>query len=296
MFNIEEFIIAVYLCVAEHLEPLLVLHPPRTRGFAPRLSDSEVLTLEIVGEFLGHHNDSDIWRYFRRHWLHWFPQLPSRTTFVRQAANLWCYKQLIHQRLLQQLNAQQAQLYRVDGFPLPVCGFKRAPQARLFKGVASFGSSATKLGTFYGFRGHLLVNAQGVVLGLSVTAANVDERDVVPELVIGLDGLLLGDKGYIAADLRQQLFAQGLSLVTPKRRNMRGYSPEVNRTISRWRQPVETVIGHLCHWFDLERVWARDLWHLTSRLARKLLAHTVLVFLNQQQGRSLLHFADLIIQ
>ena len=82
MFDIEEFIIAVYLSVAEHLETLLAQHPPRSRGFAPSLSDSEVLTLEIVGEFLGYHSDSDIWRYFRRHWHSWFPQLPCRTTFA----------------------------------------------------------------------------------------------------------------------------------------------------------------------------------------------------------------------
>lgn len=296
MFDIEEFIIAVYLCVAEHFETLLTLHPPRQKGFAPSLSDSEVVTLEIVGEFLGYHSDSDIWRYFRRHWLSWFPQLPCRTSFVRQAANLWCYKQLLHQGLLEDLDARQGQLYRIDGFPMPVCGFKRAPQARLFEGIASFGSSATKLGTFYGFRGHLLVNEQGVVLGLSVTAANVDERDAVPELVVGLDGLLLGDKGYIKTDLSEQLAAQHLTLLTPKRRNMSGYSQPTNRTISRSRQMVETIIGHLCHWFDIETVLARDLWHLTSRLARKVLAHTLMVYLNQMNGRPALSFADIIAQ
>ena len=64
MFDISEFIIAVYLCVDLHLESLLELYPPRARGFAPRLSDSEILTLEIVGEFLGRHSDSDIWKIF----------------------------------------------------------------------------------------------------------------------------------------------------------------------------------------------------------------------------------------
>ena len=63
MFDISEFIIAVYLCVDHHLESLLALYPPRTRGFAPRLSDSEVLTREIVGEYLGRHSDTDIWKY-----------------------------------------------------------------------------------------------------------------------------------------------------------------------------------------------------------------------------------------
>jgi hypothetical protein len=296
MFDIEEFIIAVYLCVTEQLETLLKLHPPRQKGFAPSLSDSEVVTLEIVGEFLGHHSDSHIWQYFRRHWRSWFPQLPCRTTFVRQATNLWCYKQLLHERLLEHLDARQGQLFRIDGSPMPVCGFKRAPQALLFKGIASFGSSATKLGTFYGLRGHLLVNKQGIVLGLRVTAANTDERDAVSELIIGLDGLLLGDKGYINADLGEQVAAQGLTLLAPKRRNMRGYSRSANRTVSRSRQMVETVIGHLCHWFDMETVLARDIWHLSSRLARKVLAHTLMAYLNRLNGRPVLHFADIITQ
>ncbi|MEM8614322.1 MAG: IS982 family transposase [Cyanobacteria bacterium P01_H01_bin.105] len=294
MFDIEEFIIAVYLCVEAHLSQLMALNPPRKRGFAPSLSDGEVLTLEIVSEFLGHHCDTDLWKYFRRHWLSWFPGLPSRTTFVRQAVNLWQYKQLLHERLLEELAARQSHLYRVDGFPIPVCGFKRAPQAKVFKGLASFGSSATKLGTFYGFRGHLLIDANGVVLGLSVTAANVDERDVVPELVLGLDGLLLGDKGYIRQQLADDLAQQDLMLLTPLRTNMEGYDALTNQAISRERQLVETVIGHLDHWFDIEQMLARDLWHLTSRLARKLLAHTVMVWLNRQQGRPYLQLADII--
>jgi len=294
MFDIEEFIIAVFVTVDAHLEMLLKLHPPRSKGFAPGLSDSEVLTLEIVGEFLGHHSDTAIWSYFRRHWQPWFPTLGHRTPFTRQAANLWHYKQLLHQKLLQELAAQQGDLYRIDGFPMPVCGFKRAPQAKVFAGIASFGCSATKLGTFYGFRGHLLINAQGVILGLEVTPAHVDERDVVPELVVGLEGLLLGDKGYIRHRLTTDLAVQGLTLLTPLRSGMRNYDSLFNRTVSRHRQLVETVVGHLCHWFDIERVLARDLWHLTSRLARKILAHTICICLNRSYGRPWLQFEDLV--
>lgn len=296
MLDIEEFIIAVYLRVERYLESIMRLHPPRQRGFAPSLSDGEVLTIEIVSEFLGHHSDVAIWKYCRRHWRGWFPSLGDRTTFVRHAANLWRYKQLVHQRLLQELGVNDSKLYRVDGFPMPVCGFKRAPQAKVFKGAASYGSSKTKLGTFYGFKGHLLIDARGIVWGVSVTAANADERDVVPELVVGLDGLLLGDKGYICQPLKTRLAAQGLTLLTPKRANMEGHNPAMNKLISRQRQLVETVVGHLCHWFDIERIRSRDLWHLTSRLARKLLAHTMMVLLNRDFGRPWLHFADIINQ
>ena len=46
------------------------------------------------------------------------------------------------------------------------------------------------------------------------------------------------------------------------------------------RRLIETVIEQLVERFHLARVKARDLWHLTSRLNRKLLAHTVALWLN----------------
>ena len=60
----------------------------RQRGPAPTLADSEVLTIECVGEFLGIDTDKGLYEHFRRHWGDWFPALGRvhRTTFVRQAA------------------------------------------------------------------------------------------------------------------------------------------------------------------------------------------------------------------
>jgi len=55
--------------------------------------------MEIVGEYRGIDADKEIWKYFRDHWLSLFPRIPSRSTFVRQAANLWQYKQRLQQRL-----------------------------------------------------------------------------------------------------------------------------------------------------------------------------------------------------
>ena len=67
----------------------------RKRGPGPKLSDAEVITMEIAGESLGMDCDKTIHRYFRDHWRHLFPNLGTRTTFLRQAANLWRVKQEI---------------------------------------------------------------------------------------------------------------------------------------------------------------------------------------------------------
>ena len=50
---LEDFIITVFCWVEEHLNALVGERRLRQRGFAPKLTDSEVITLEGVGEFLG---------------------------------------------------------------------------------------------------------------------------------------------------------------------------------------------------------------------------------------------------
>lgn len=85
---LEDFIIMVFCWVEEHLNSLLGNHRLRQRGFAPKLADSEVITMEVVGAFLGVDTDVGIWKYLGRHWRLWFPELGSRTTFAQQAANL----------------------------------------------------------------------------------------------------------------------------------------------------------------------------------------------------------------
>ena len=105
-----DFIITVF-CVVEDLIKALALPPLRKRGFTPGLSDSEVITMEIVGEFLGRHEDKGIWHYFSTHWLTWFPKIPCRTTFLRQAANLWLVKQAIQAVLARCLGAHNDRIF-----------------------------------------------------------------------------------------------------------------------------------------------------------------------------------------
>jgi hypothetical protein len=77
---------------AAHLDAL------RQRGLAPLLADSEVITSELVGEYLGFDADARLFWYFRPHHADAFPGLAllHRTSFARQAANLWQAKQLLH--------------------------------------------------------------------------------------------------------------------------------------------------------------------------------------------------------
>ena len=57
---LKDFIITVFCWVEAHLDSLIGDHPRRQRGFAPKLTDSEVITMEVIGEFLGIDTDVGI--------------------------------------------------------------------------------------------------------------------------------------------------------------------------------------------------------------------------------------------
>ena len=292
---LEDFIITVFCWVEEHRNALLGDHRLRQRGFAPKLSDGEVITMEVVGEFLGLDTDVGIWKYFGRHWLSWFPELGSRTTFARQAANLWVIKQRLHQQLLIDLGAVTDPIHLVDGCPMPVCVPTRAPQCRCFPEVADFGYCAARKQYYYGVHGHLMITFDGVITAWTVTPAAGDEREALWDLTDGVRGLVIGDKGYISAFLQAELAATGIDLQTPLRANMTDpRAPWIVRQLMRTRRLVETVVGQLTEQFHFEKIRARDGWHLTSRIARKVLAHTLGIFMNRQLGRSDLQFEGLI--
>ena len=81
--SVEDFIITVYCLIDDELKKLLLDRKLRSRGFKPTLADSEVITMEIVGEFLGKDTDTAVWRYFSQHWRNLFPQLGSRSNFAK---------------------------------------------------------------------------------------------------------------------------------------------------------------------------------------------------------------------
>ena len=87
-----------------------------------------------------------------------------------------------------------------------------------------------------------------------------------------------------------------IELQTPLRSNIKDdRDPDFVKQLMKVRRLVETVIRQLSAEFHIEKVRARDFSHLTSRTVRKVLAHTVGVYLNRQLGRAPLQFEGLII-
>lgn len=285
----EEFIIHVYCMIDDQISSIQI----RRAGFAPKLSDAEALTLVIVGEFLGMHEDKMIWRYFKAHYSEWFPGLGSRTNFVRQCANLLPVKQWMLSKYFE--DSRKDTLHMQDGVPIPVVRYARAGRDRCFKGTANFGYCASKDEKYYGFLGHVTIDRDGQLSGFVLTPANGSERQALREIAPGLKGMMLADKGYVGNKLKEELAQHGLNLQTPFKKSMRDErSPAFVQWIVSTRRLVETVIGQLTERFGINAIRVKDYFHLQARIARKLLAHVLASHLAKSLGMKPIQFDALI--
>ena len=297
--DLDDFIVTTYCLIDDLFEELLDGRRLRSRGPKPTLDDREVLTIEVVGEFLGMDTEKGIFSFFSGHYSEWFPRLARvhRTTFTRQAANLWRVKRLMWEALLGRIEHDPG-ISLVDSFAVPVCSFAKAPRHRSFAGVASRGYDAMSRSVFYGLEGHLRVCWPGVIAEATLAPAHQHDRWVAEYgLLSGVreGSMVVGDTNYWSPTLRETLSGYGISLIAPKKEPKKRDRHPWPRWLTNTRRRIETVISQLVERYHAKRVRARDLWHLTSRWWRKILSHTAAVLLCQEAGlRSALRFSELL--
>ena len=306
--TVTDYLLHVFYLVDTELKALN-LPKLRTRGPEPTLSDSEVITMEVAAEFLHIDTDKGAWRHFRQYHRCEFPGLVrvDRTTYARQAASLWRVTQLLNDRVLAMLpladpvNGQR--WWIIDSFPLRICRLARAPFCKLFRDIASYGRDPTlpQHNNYFGLRVHLRASDAGPVAQLQITSAAAADLNVAAELTpCDLSQPCLGDRNYWhegrRADphRRWRLRRAGMLLVAPFRQRKFDPNPARSRLLSKLRQVIEPVIGQLATRFAAERTWARDLWHLTARLWRKVLSHSIALLLNWRAGNDMLKL-DLLL-
>jgi len=216
-----------------------------------------------------------------------------RTTFARQAANLWRVKERLWQEFLP-LAPHDPAFALVDSMPLPACLFARAYRCKRFRGEAAFGKDTLLKQTFYGFRMHARVCWPGLITRFSVAPANAHELSVLPEITGSTSGLLVGDRNYHSPKTKEELARMGIELLAPYSSKIRDPTPRKSALLSRLRYRIDTVFSQLVERYSVKRVWARDLWHLRSRLLRKVLSHTLAFLLNYRAGNQPLQLAKLL--
>jgi len=258
-------------------------------GPVPDCSDSELLTMALVGECRGWDVETEMLSYWQEH-RDLFPHLPSQSRFNRRRRNLMLAFNLIRRAVLQTLDVAHDPQCVLDSLPVPVVQFYLVPGStgdwQAYE--ATYGKVPSKEVTIFGYKLHLLITLGGVILDFELAPAHATDLEVGFEMLMEHTDLdVLGDKAYISAEKAADLWQQNrLRLRTLPRRNQKQQrSPYWKRLHNAMRQIIETVNGQLSEQFNIEQNHAHTFWGLCTRLYTKLTAHTLCIYLNRLLGK-----------
>lgn len=234
------------------------------RGPDCGLAISEIMTILVMFQMARFRNFKVFYEGFLlNYWRSYFPGLPGYPRFITLIK-----RALFPMTLFTHLKGgQRTGIYYIDSSCLPVCHLKRSKRHKVFDRIAEYGR--TSIGWFFGLKLHIVINDKGELIAFKVTKGNRNDGKEAKSLLKPLQGLAFGDKGYICKKLFEQLYSQGLKLITRYRKNMKNRL-ELNgyeKQLLNQRNLVETVIDHLKHSYQV--------WHTRHRSVINALTHLV---------------------
>ncbi len=322
--DLETFLVALYATVDDlyrkHFAPLKPIRP----GHKPELSDSEVLTLVICAQWLGR-AEAEFGRYAQEHWRSYFPRLLSQSAFNRRGRDLCGVLVHLVPLVGEQLLASLADYQVFDGVPVPLMRRCRGQRHRLFAHEAQIGRGGSDRNWYYGCQLLVAVTDKGVITGFVLGPANTEGHWLAEALLcwrqdplgspwlpkdlppshrkggnyVGPTGPIWPRDGAGQPSLGPYIVDGGFrgvvwashwyqdyqaSVLTPQ--SYRGpQAKAAQREHASRRQVIETVNDHLEQALALWYPRAHTIWGLLTRVAAKLTAFNLSIWLNRLFGR-----------
>jgi hypothetical protein len=259
-------VIQIYLLVCQIYDNQSSLKYQRRSNFKPVFTDQEIITIYLFGQLNEKFNHRQIHQFIRQYWLDWFPALPSYQAFNRRLNLLSDNFQTLFAHLLNGLNLKPKQFsadFLIDSMPVMLALGTRAKRARVAPEIAKTGFCATKQINFYGVRIHLIGKRQAGTLPtparIWLREGNVHDltaaRELADELPAGIN--LFADKAYADANFRAELESRAIKLLTPlkkpRKEELSAPQKQFNKTVSSFRQPIESFFKWLIDKTDIQR-------------------------------------------
>ena len=314
----DTFLVAVYTQIDTLLQTELVL-PPRP-GPPPKMTNSEVLTLLVIGQAHGS-SERGLLRWAATELAPYFPVLLSQSAFNRRARRLGPVCTQLMLALAELLDAATSPYQVVDATAVPLARQCRGERHRLFADEAAVGVGGSDHQYFYGCSLLLAVAADGPITGVVVGPANTQERwladalltwrhapDGEPWTVADLPhrrgggtpvgptgprwwpdsvgapglGLYLADQGFSGA----AWYAHWVAHTNAWVQTVTAGAPAALRAgHHHCRQVVETVNGLLQETFHLAFPKAKTMWGVVTRIIAKCTAVNLGIWANRLLGR-----------
>lgn len=290
------------------IDDLVSTNPPPARpGPPPALSPSEVVTLALLSQLSRFHSVREFYGFAESRLRGCFPRLPHRTQFVRQVHRLVGVIAEVATALGARL-AAGGPFQLLDCTPMPTrTGVRRG--RGWMPGEMSNGY-ATRLGYYTGAKVLTCVSPTGVLTGVGLAPANVQDRTLAEAFLarraagdaadgvghaLGMD--YLADQGFGGQALEQRyLDRYGVQLICPPQtgRKTRVWPKALQRWLIGHRQPIEAVHRNLVEAFRLDRNRPHSVTGAFGNLVSIAAMHNVFIWLNRHHGRPDLAFAGVI--
>lgn len=245
----------------------------RNKSF--KLNDAEIITIMIAFHLGGYRNIKHFYiNHVQKYLQNYFPETVSYNRFVelQQKALLPMTLFLKTMRL-----GQSTGISFVDSTPVSVCKNKRIFNHKVFKDIAQRGKST--MGYFFGFKLHIVINDKGEIIEFVITPGNVDDRQPLQDsnFLNKVAGKLFADKGYISQKLFENLFIDGIQLITGIKSNMKNQIMSMyDKIMLRKRSVIETVNDELKNICQIEHSRHRSFVNFITNMISGLIAYSFL--------------------
>lgn len=275
--SLETLVVAAY--VFAHALPI-----PRP-GPEGKITDSELIALAVAQASTGESSDRKFLGMIAYRLPGWFGHLPDQTQYNRRLRRLAPYIVLVQLELAELISAGDVRL--ADGTLVGCANYAGCASRSHFAGEAGYGFCPSKSRFYWGMRLVLVTDEAGVPLGYDLVAPGEGEREPLFRLAQAHpDAVFFADKGFWGAEYERTIDLISVELITPERHRL-GERPPAEVAKATIRLVIESVFANLKGQMRLEEHLAKTLGGLVQRVAQRLLALTLGMFLNLQLGRPL---------
>lgn len=273
MLSIKDHLTVVYVTVADFLDKHPALAGWRESNNArPALTDAEVLTIAMMQAYFQTPTLQRTYDLVRANDRTAFPNCCSYKQWVARLNRLSPQIGALVGDLAQ-ASANHLPFYFLDSEPIPVCHPIRHGRVVLMREDGAYFGKSTK-GWFFGFKLHIVVATDGLILNAVLTPGNWNDRDAATALVqeLATGSVALGDRGYRSDPLQDDIWeTDGIVLLTRA-----DAGPEHQALLCSVRERVETTFRQLWDRFST-RIASRSWAGLWTSLLLKILDHSLVL-------------------
>ncbi len=241
----------------------------------PKLSDLELISLSLTAEFMGIDSENDL-----------FKKLPKpisakieRSVYNRRRRRLVNYIDNIRLKLASHFNEFE-DYFIIDSMPLEVCKLSRSSRSKICKedtyAFPDKSYCASQRSNYYGYK------LYAVFQSIDLSPASVHDVNYLKDIKAQIsDCTLIGDRGYLSAEIQLNLFeTYKIKLNLPMRNNQKDYKKQ-SYIFRKNKKRIKTLFSQLCDQFMICRNYAKSFQGFKTRILSKITALTVVQYINK---------------